>query len=194
MTNAAFNAGGHDAPFRQPQHAREQSERREQQRRGAGRNRRSESGSGGSSSTAPKKRASQRAGCCRVHQRTGAISGGRRQHGLQGEAARDGNRRGPHAEDGGRPPGGTGCEALVMAQIRPGPCGRRSSAMRDERGKPLPARIGAHVAMSSTTHRAPWRRRGSRRGRARRAVPGSSSPASDTGSAAPGPPAAPPPY
>ena len=33
VTNAAFNAGRHDAPLRQPQHAGEQPERGEQQRR-----------------------------------------------------------------------------------------------------------------------------------------------------------------
>ena len=44
------------------------------------------------------------------------------------------------------------------------------------------------------THRAPWPGRGTRRGRARHGAPGSSFPVSDTGWAAPAPPAAPPPH
>ena len=97
VTNAAFNPVGtmrhsasHSTPANSPSAANS--------RPGCGPESPIGIGSGGSSSTAPKKSASQRAGLCRVHQRTGAIAAGAASSGLQREAARDGDRRGPHAE------------------------------------------------------------------------------------------------
>ena len=142
-------------------------------------------GSGGSSSAAPKNSASQRAGFCRVHQSTGTITAGAASSGFHREAGRHRDGRRPHAEQRRAHQAGLGCALhdRAISVGRGGPaCADRSPTSYDR----LLVEVGV-------IHRAPCYR-AEAAARQRDAPPGSSSPGSDTGWAAPGPPAAPPPH
>ena len=152
VTKAAFNAVGttrhsasHNMPASSPSAANSSP--------GCGPESPIGTGSGGSSSTAPKKRTSQRAGVCRVHQSTGAISAGAASTAFIGRlrvtaiaAAHTANTGGAHHAD-------RRCDALLIAMILPRTFGPNPSRDREGARDAVSERLALRL-QSPAIHRA----------------------------------------